>query len=152
MHGVRNSPWNPILFALPNKNYYLRERERERERDWWNPIYKPVLCISPLLYVALFVCASLFCSLYVFAVCVFALFFCICLLSFFFFFPPPLFACWRLFIYREVWETVPTFFRSSTDRLMGNFHGPLSFLCAHAIPHSSSFWFVLFLEFSFNRY
>ena len=55
------------------------------------PIYKPMLRISPLLYVALSIYASLFCSLYVFAVCVFALFFCICLLSFFFFFPPPLF-------------------------------------------------------------
>ena len=50
-----------------------------------------MLRISPLLYVALSVCTSLFCSLYVFAVCVFALFFYICfsflpsVLSFFFF-------------------------------------------------------------------
>ena len=65
---------------------WWRERERYRdERDWWNPIYKPVLCISPLLYVSLSICASLFCSLYVFAVCVFALFFYICL----FFLSPP---------------------------------------------------------------
>ena len=82
---------------------WRRERDRE-ERDWWNPVYKLVLRISPLLYVAFSVCASLFCSLYVFAVCVFALFFYICL---FFFFPPsslfPFFltcACLSLFIER----------------------------------------------------
>ena len=57
------------------------ERYRE-ERDWWNPVYKSVLRIFPLFYVALSVCASLFCSLYVFAVCIFALSFCIYLLFF----------------------------------------------------------------------
>ena len=135
MHGVRNSPWNPILFALPNKNYYLRMRGRERERyreerDWWNPVYKPVLRISPLLYVAFSICASLF---------LFSLsLLCVYLLSFsvFAFFLRPLlfFACWRLSIYREVWETTPTFFRSSTDRLIGNIHGPLSFFTCSCHP------------------
>ena len=93
---------------------WWRERERYRkERDWWNPVYKPVLRISPLLYVSLSICASLF------------------------FLSPPssfFFACWRLFIYREVWETAPTFFRSSTDRLMGNIHGPLSFFTCSCHP------------------
>ena len=87
---------NPICFTK-QKLLFENERERDREeRDWWNPVYKPVLHISPLLYVALVVCASLFCSIYVFVVCVFALFFCICL--FFFFFH----LCVLLSIYREI--------------------------------------------------
>ena len=53
-------------------------------RDRWNLIYKPMLCIPPLLDVTLSVPASLFPSLYVFVVCVYLLsFFC---LSFFFHF------------------------------------------------------------------
>ena len=75
-------------------------------------IYKPVLRIFLLLYVALSVCASLFCSLYVFAVCIFALSFCICLLFFsslfslFFFFFPRVF----LYLQRDSEEVVPFFF------------------------------------------
>ena len=92
---------NPICFTK-QKLLFENERERDREeRDWWNSVYKPVLRISPLLYVALAVCASLFCSLYVFAVCLFALFFCICL--FFSSLRPPFFftcACLSLFIER----------------------------------------------------
>ena len=129
-----------------------RKRERERYIDWWNPIYKPVLRISPPLYVAPSVCASLFCSLYVFAVCVFAPFF--LYLPLFFSLPPsPFFLLAEGSLFIEKFEKLlPPFFRSSNDRLMGNFHGPLSFLRAHAIPHSSAFCFVLFLEFSFHRY
>ena len=81
MHGARNSPWNKILFALPSKN---SERERERERakkDWWNPIYKPMLRIPPLLDVTLSICASLFfSSLCLCCVCTCSLF-----VSFFYF-------------------------------------------------------------------
>ena len=63
-------------------------------RDRWNLIYKPMLCIPPLLDVTLSVPASLFPSLYVFALCVYLLsFLCICL-SFF------SCACLSLFIKR----------------------------------------------------
>ena len=92
-------------------------------------IYKPVLRIFLLLYVALSACASLFCSLYVFALCVFALFFCICH-SFFSLPPPPFFftcACLSLFIERfqrnyslffsqliRSWSSFRQFFSSTT--------------------------------------
>ena len=157
MHGVRNSPWNPILFALPNKNYYLRMRERERERernreerDWWNLVYKPVLCISPLLYVALTVCASLFCSLYVFVVCEFALFFCICLFfsslrppfSFPFFF---FYLCVLLSIYREIPKKL-FIALLSTDRSWSSFcqffPAQLLISCS-AVTHFSAFFSFL---------
>ena len=62
-----------------------RERDRE-ERDWWNPIYKPMLHNPPLLDVALSTCASLFYSLFVFAVCVYLLSFCVSAFFFLFFF------------------------------------------------------------------
>ena len=95
-----------------------------------------MLRISPLLYVALVVCASLFCSIYVFVVCVFALFFCICL--FFFSSLRPLFflflftcACFSLFIERfqkncslffsqliRSWSSFRQFFSSTTPNFM----------------------------------
>ena len=95
-----------------------------------------MLHISPLLYVALVVCASLFCSIYVFVVCVFALFFCICL--FFFSSLRPLFflflftcACFSLFIERfqkncslffsqliRSWSSFRQFFSSTTPNFM----------------------------------
>ena len=92
MHRVRNSPWNPILFALPNENYYLRMRERKRERyreerDQWNPVYKPMLRISPLLYVAYFsfaLCCSLYlCLSFLFSLCLC----CVCICSLFLYLP-----------------------------------------------------------------
>ena len=126
-----------------------RERERERdkeERDWWNPVYKPVLRISPLLYVALSVCASLFCSLYVFAVCVFALFFCICLffslpsVLFFFFF---LLVRASLSIYREIPKKLFLVILS-TDQIMEQFSSvffsPQLLISCSAVTHFSAFF------------
>ena len=130
-----------------------RERERDIEKKGTNEIpYINLCCVFLLCFMLLSLSVPLFFVLSMSLLCVYLLSFSVS--AFFFSLPPrPLFfACWRLFIYKEVWESAPTFFRSSTDRLMGNFHGPLSFLRAHAIPHSSAFWFVLFLEFSFHKY
>ena len=131
----------------------MRERERERERnreerDWWNLVYKPVLCISPLLYVALTVCASLFCSLYVFVVCEFALFFCICLFfsslrppfSFPFFF---FYLCVLLSIYREIPKKL-FLVLLSTDQIMEQFSSvffsPQLLISCSAVTHFSAFF------------
>ena len=138
---------NPICF--PKQEFrFENEGERDFEKKTDEIAYTN---LSSLFDVTLSIHVSFFLFfLSLLCVCNCSLF---CVSAFFFFLSSVLpFACWRLFIDREVWETAPTFFRSSTDRLMGNFHGPLSFLRAHAIPHSSAFWFVVFLEFSFHRY
>ena len=69
--------------------FQICEWGRERfweEKDRWNPIYKPMLGILPLLDVALSTRASLFYSLFVFAVCVYLLSFCVSAFFFLFFF------------------------------------------------------------------
>ena len=123
------------------------ERERKEERDWWNPIYKPVLCISSLLYVALSVCASLFCSLYVFVVCVFALFFCICL-----FFPLPsvLFFFFYLCVPPSIYREIPKklfLVLLSTDQIMEQFlpffFSPQLLISCSAVTHFSAFFSFL---------
>ena len=141
---------NPICFP---KQEFRFENEGDRDFEKKKTGEIPYTNLCSLLNFTLSIRASLFSFSFFSSFCIYCgyvylLSFCIsaslsCVLPF---------ACWRLFIYREVWETVPTFFRSSTDRLMGNFHGPLSFLRAYAIPHSSAFWFVLFLEFFLHRY
>ena len=91
-----------------------------------------MLRISPLLDVTLSICASFFCSLYVFAVCVFALFFYIC----FSFLPSVLSslffsACLSLFIERfqrncslffsqliRSWSSFRQFFSSTIPNVM----------------------------------
>ena len=98
-----------------------RERERERdreERDWWNLVYKPVLRISPLLYVVLAVCASLFCSLCLFYVCICSLFL---YQPFFSSLRPPFFyLCVPLSIYREIPKKL-FLALLSTDQIMEQF-------------------------------
>ena len=150
---------NPICITkqkllFENEGEREREREREIEKKGTDEIpYTNLCCVFLLCFMLLSLFVPLFFVLSMSLLCMYLLYFSVSAFFLSFFSSLlPFFACWMLFIYREVWETVPTFFRSSTDRLMGNFHGPLSFLHAHAIPHSSSFWFVLFLEFSFNRY
>ena len=89
-----------------------RKRFRE-ERDWCKIPYTNLCCVFLLCLMLLSLYVPLF---FVFSLCLcrvcvhFSLF--VSQLSFFLFFLPfsPLFACWRLFIYREVWETVPSFF------------------------------------------
>ena len=81
-----------------------------------------MLRISPLLYVALAVCTSLFCSLYVFSVCVFALFF---LYLPYFFLPSILifllfYLCVPLSIYREIPKKL-FLALLSTDQIMEQF-------------------------------
>ena len=94
-----------------------RERDRE-EMNWWNPVYKPVLRISPLLYVALAVCASLFCSLCLFYVCICSLFL---YLPFFSSLRPPFFYwCVPLSIYREIPKKL-FLVLLSTDQIMEQF-------------------------------
>ena len=67
-----------------------RERERERRKGLVKSrIQTCVAYFSSTLCCSLYLCLSFFCSLYVFVVCVFALFFCICL--FFFSLPSSLF-------------------------------------------------------------
>ena len=80
-----------------------RERFRE-EKDRWNPIYKPMLHIPPLLDVTFSIRASLFFfSLCLCCVCVLALFF-------FFFVSPFLFhVCDSLYSQKNSKETVPLF-------------------------------------------
>ena len=84
-------------------------------------LYKPVLRISLLFYVALSVCASFFCSLYVFAVCVFALFFCICLLFFLFPLVPFFFTCACLSLFVERFPKKLFLALLSTDQIMEQF-------------------------------
>ena len=98
MHRVRNSSWNPTLFVLPNKNYLIWERGRERyteERDWWNPIYKPMLRNPPLLRVAL--CLFFFFLFFLSLLCV-----CNCSLFVFPLLPFFFNLCMPLSIYREI--------------------------------------------------
>ena len=120
---------NPICIT---KQKLLFERERERERKREREIEKKgtdeiPYCISPLLYVALSVCASFICCLYVFVVCVFALFFCMCLLLFFllssssFFF----YLCVPLSIYREIPKKL-FLVLPSTDQIMERFLSVIS--------------------------
>ena len=95
----------PILFVLPNKNYYLRMREIEREikkKGTGEIPYTNLCCIFLLCFMLLSLSVPLFFVLSMsFAVCVFALFFYICfsflpsVLSFLFFS-----ACLSLFIER----------------------------------------------------
>ena len=131
-----------------------RERRREKyreERDWWNPVYKPVLRISPLLYVT--VCASfLFWSL---CLC------CVPLLSFsisaFFFFSSLVllfffFLCVTLSIYREIPKKLFPYFLS-TDQLMEQF--ALVFLSTtpnfvFSRAHYSAFLLFLFVPSHFK--
>ena len=84
-------------------------------------LYKPVLRISLLFYVALSVCASFFCSLYVFAVCVFALFFCICLLFFLFPLVPFFFTCACLSLFIERFQRNYSLFFSQLIRSWSSF-------------------------------
>ena len=99
MHGVRNSPWNPILFALPRK-IQIWEWGRERfweEKDWWNPITN-LCCIFLLCLMLLSLCVPLFfflLSMSLLCVCTCSLF--VFLPSFSFFF-----LCVPLSIYREI--------------------------------------------------
>ena len=81
------------------------EREREIEKKWTGEIpYTNLCCVFLLCFMLLLLSVPLFFVLFVFSVCVFALFFCICL--FFFSFPPSSFfffftcACLSLFIKR----------------------------------------------------
>ena len=135
---------NPICFTK-QKLLFENERERDREeRDRWNSVYKPVLRISPLLYVALAVCASLFCSLYVFAVCLFALFFCIRL--FFSSLRPPFFffyLCVPLSIYREIPKKL-FLILLSTDQIMEQFSSiffsPQLLISCSTVTHFSAFF------------
>ena len=127
------------------KQKIIFENEGERfweENDWWHPIYKPMpsawcyslyLCLSFFLFFLSLLCVCN-CSL-----------FCISLLFF-------SFACWRLFLFIGKFEKLFPPFLFLNWPVNGQFHGPLSFLRAHAITHFSAFWFVLFLEFSFHRY
>ena len=144
MHGVRNSPWNPILFALPNKNYYLREREREREReerDWWNPIYKPMLRIFPLLYIALSVFASLFCSL-----CLCCVYICSLFLYLPSFFSLPSFLFFFFLVSSSIYRVTPKklfpyFSHNRSDRgaVFVSFFPPQFLISCWAVSHYSAF-------------
>ena len=97
-------------------------------------------CVFLLCFMLLSVCVFLFCSLYVFVVCVFAFFFCICLFFIFcslpsvFSFSLPFFstcACFSLFIKRfqrncplffsqliRSWSSFRQFFSSTTPNFM----------------------------------
>ena len=126
----------PNLICITKwKLLFERERERDIEKKEIDEIPFIQTCVA---YFSSVLCCSLcLCLFFLFSLCLCCV--CICSLLLylpFFFFPPssPFFACWRLFIYREVWETAPTFFRSSTDRLIGNIHGPLSFFTCSCHP------------------
>ena len=87
MHRVRNSPWNPIVFALPSKNLDLRMREREIQRrkgSMKSHIQTYAAYSSSAWCYSLYPCLSFSFSLCLCCVCVYLLsFFC---LSFFFHF------------------------------------------------------------------
>ena len=122
--GVRNSPWNPILFALPNENYYLREREKEwyrEERDWWNPVYTNLCCVFLFCFMLLSLSVPLFFVLSMSLLCVYLLSFSV---SAFFFFSSPsslfFYLCVPLSIYREISKKL-LLVLLSTDQIMEQF-------------------------------
>ena len=156
MHGVKNSPWNPILFALPNKNYYLRERERERERERRKGLMKShiqtyVAYFSSALYCSLCLCLSFLFSLSLLCVYLLSLF-----VSAFFFFSLPSFLFFFFFprsssIYRETPKKLfPYFSHNRSDRgaVFVSIFPPQFLISCWAVSHYSAFGsFICFIAF-----
>ena len=131
MHGVRNFPWNPILFALPSKISDLRIREREilrRKGSMKSHIQTYAGYSSSAWCYSLWPCLFFFCfSLFLCSVCVLALFLCIYL---------PFSVCALQFI-EELRSSFPLFLLL-TDQFMGLFESVFlpQFLTSWlAMPH-----------------
>ena len=136
---------NPICITK-QKFKFENEGEKEIEKKGIDEIpYTNLCCIILLCLMLLSLPVPLFFILSLYLLCV-----CNCSLVFFFV-STLLFAEGSLFI-KKFEKLFPPFFVPQLTSLMGNFYGPLFFLHAHAITHSSTFWFVSFLEFSFHRY
>ena len=132
----------------------MMEREREiqkRKGLMKSCIQTCVAYFSSALCCSLYLCLSLLFSLCLCCVCICSLF----LYLPFFSLPSVLFffllAEGSLFI-EKFKKLLPPFFVPQLTGQWAIFMDHYLFLRAHAIPHSSAFWFVLFLEFSFHSY
>ena len=148
---------NPICITkqkllFENEREREREREREIEKKGTGEIpYTNLCCVFLLCFMLLSLSVPLFFVPSMSLLCVYLLSFSV----FAFFFLPSVLALFcllkALYLQRSL-RNCSLLFLFLNLPVNGQFHGPLSFLRAHAIPHSSAFWFVLFLEFSFHKY